>query len=107
MRYPGMRTYPRYFEYEVTLQPMKVQLRSEMPSAHHIGSLRCPCGTSLSILSIATAQPPCGGMGIGLNRAGGKQTGLAPRPVVSLLTHAEIERVRLENKCDGSARGKL
>ena len=47
----------------------------------------------MSILSIATAQPPSGGIGIGLNCGGRLQTGLIPRSVVLLLTDAEIERL--------------
>ena len=52
------------------------------------------------MLSTATAQPPSGGIGIGLFRGGGLQTGLVPRPVISLLTDAEIGRVGLDSECD-------
>ena len=59
------------------------------------------------MLSTATAQPPSGGIGIGLFRGGGLQTGLVPRPVISLLTDAEIGRVGLDSECDDWAGGKL
>ena len=55
---------------------------------------------------MATEQPPCGGMGMGWNRGGGMQTGLALRLAVSLLSDARIEKVALDIECDGSARGK-
>ena len=107
VRYEKTSPDPGYFEYKATLQPMKVHFRSEMPWGFHIGFLLCPSGACLSILSIATAQPPSMGIEIGLNRGGGLQAGLIPKPVVLSLTDAEIERVVLDSECDGSAGGKL
>ena len=109
MRCQNMKTFtgPWYFEYKATLQPMKVQFRGEISWGHHTDTLLCPSGASLSMLSIATAQPPSGGIGIGLNRGGGMQTGLVLRPVVSLLIEVAIERVGLDCECDGSAGRRL